>query len=394
MDDFTPDEPAAEEKSSPLLKRFLLLVVGVCIAASCFLLSGGIELKGIETTDIQQQEDNQRDNKLVLATEMATKEQQQPHWQAKGQALARIYPSRSVDKNWCIPASTTKKRNREAVGLLFIKIYKCASSTGSSITLNIAHHVAQRLNMNTSACHTVAQHHQTQHLYIPERRKETSFLWTLVRHPAKRVVSHFFFKRVSRDHVEPTNRNMKQYFRENKNFQVDSLQEGSLQNYTLVEVLQELDFVGVVERMDESLVVLQMLLGLQASDIVVLSSKRAGGYDAHKKCHLIQPSFRTNRIDRYLNTAFVQNNLDFVLYAAANASLDKTIDALGRERVEAEVKRHKQLQQVTEEACLEKAAFPCSPKGVYQPELSANSCYAADWGCGHTCVSETLRPFT
>lgn len=187
---------------------------------------------------------------------------------------------------------------------------------------------------------------------------------------------------------------MLEYMQHEKNFQLHSLQEGSLQNYTLANILQELDFVGVVERMDESLVVLQLLMGLQPADMVVLSSKRSGGYDSNKQCQWIQPSFITAKIQNYLETAFIKDNLDYVLYAAANASLDKTIHALGRELVEKQVQHHKQLQQIAEEACLERATFPCSAEGVYQPELAKKSCYESDWGCGHECVSETLMPFT
>jgi len=81
------------------------------------------------------------------------------------------------------------------------------------------------------------------------------------------------------------------------------------------------------------------------------------------------------------------------LYAAANASLDRTIEALGRERVEREVKRHEYLQHVAEKECLQKAIFPCSKDGVYQASLSSKSCYVykRDWGCGHSCIYEALQ---
>lgn len=133
MDDFTP-AAAPGEHSLVFKRRMLLLLVGVCIAASCVLLSGA----GMELKDIKATKDDQR--------QQITKEQQ-TDWQLEGQALARIYASRAAnDYDWCIATSKQKKNNKDASGLLFVKIYKCASSTGSGITLSIAHNVGKRLN--------------------------------------------------------------------------------------------------------------------------------------------------------------------------------------------------------------------------------------------------------
>ena len=45
------------------------------------------------------------------------------------------------------------------------------------------------------------------------------------------------------------------------------------------KILDNYDFIGVTDRFDESLVVLQLLLGLETSDILYLSSKKSGNYD-------------------------------------------------------------------------------------------------------------------
>jgi hypothetical protein len=42
--------------------------------------------------------------------------------------------------------------------------------------------------------------------------------------------------------------------------------------------MEDYDFIGMVERMDESLVIMKMLLQLDMNDILYLSAKHGGGY--------------------------------------------------------------------------------------------------------------------
>ena len=69
-------------------------------------------------------------------------------------------------------------------------------------------------------------------------------------------------------------------------------------------MLREYDFIGLVERLDESLVLLRLLLGLNAGDILYISAKQSGGYDAggyKGTCYKIAPSFTTPEMKDYLN---------------------------------------------------------------------------------------------
>jgi hypothetical protein len=169
------------------------------------------------------------------------------------------------------------------------------------------------------------------------------------------------------------------------------LTAGNLKGYTLAQIIEEIDFIAIAERLDESMAVLQLLFGLRAEDVIVLSAKQSGrSYDhnRHTECRMIVPSKVSPVVDEYLSTSFVQGNDDYVLYAAANASLDKSIDSLGRERVMREVERHRYLQQLAEHECLEEAKFPCSHDGKPQFEESRLSCF--DMGCGHECVARVL----
>lgn len=220
-------------------------------------------------------------------------------------------------------------------------------------------------------------------------------MWTIVRDPAKRSLSSFFFFHVSHRFKKPTNEAIIKYLENQKNFQVKALQRGSLRNYNLEEIIEEMDFIAVAERMDESLVVFRLLFGLEPSDMIVFSSKKAGTYDLgrvkSKKCDKLIPSFVTPQVEEYISTAHQMKNRDYILYAAANASLDRTIDSLGRKRVEEEVELHRSLQAKAEKFCLGEAKFPCSREGVRQAGPAKTSCYNRDWGCGHECIRNLLH---
>jgi hypothetical protein len=79
------------------------------------------------------------------------------------------------------------------------------------------------------------------------------------------------------------------------------------------------------------------------------------------------------------------------LYYAANESLDRTIQALGVERVRERTRKIQRLQALANDRCLSKAIFPCSNEGVRQVNESSKDCYFMDSGCGHRCVDEALQ---
>jgi hypothetical protein len=138
------------------------------------------------------------------------------------------------------------------------------------------------------------------------------------------------------------------------------------------------------------------LFDLDDKDMIVLSAKTSGGYDdgEYKKCFLIQKPFTTPEVDEYLATDFKVNNADYLMYAAANRSLDLTIDALGRKRVEESVRKHRVLQKLAEEQCLAQAVFPCSSaNGTKNGRLSKLDCYGQDSGCAYPCVDRVIQEY-
>jgi hypothetical protein len=72
-------------------------------------------------------------------------------WQSAGHELSRVYAAREDKRfGWCSPSDPNHIK-----GLYYIKLPKCASSTGAAVMLNIANNVARR--KNAILCH--AEYH-------------------------------------------------------------------------------------------------------------------------------------------------------------------------------------------------------------------------------------------
>ena len=99
------------------------------------------------------------------------------------------------------------------------------------------------------------------------------------------------------------------------------------------KILQEYNFIGVVERFDESLVALSFLLGLSLGDIMYAKTeKHAGSYELlHEEkltCIKLVEKNLSSEWEEFLqsNEWKAQIAGDELLYTSVNESLDKTID--------------------------------------------------------------------
>ena len=152
-------------------------------------------------------------------------------------------------------------------------------------------------------------------------------------------------------------------------------------------ILQGYDFMVVVERMDESLVMLQLLLGAEPGDMLSVDSKVPGDYHYFPKketCVQIAKSHVSPIVKQYLNSEpwYTQNYGDYLLLAAANRSLDLTIDAWGRPQFETALTEYRRLKKRASETCSNITVFECSSDGVVQFEMAKDNCYKKDQGCG------------
>ena len=289
------------------------------------------------------------------------------------------------------------------VGNLLVVPPKGASSTLGGIMLRISRNVYQRYHGNhagnSKRC-MPQEHfymHQASKLGYANRDKKTSFLWSMLREPTRRFVSEFFHFEVSRKKVEPTDVNFQQYLSRFHYAPYVSLlhpqpgTHGTNISGAIMDILQEYNFIGVTERMDESLVVLKLLMGLELNDILYLkAAKGSGGFDdgAYKgSCVYIVPSFISPGMQDFLDNNSTWKNMmqgDVLMYQAANKSLDMTIDMLGRHVVEKEVQKFQQAMKVAHEICAN-VTFRCSPGG-HKPPDEKNDCLIFDLACGYRCL--------
>jgi hypothetical protein len=182
------------------------------------------------------------------------------------------------------------------------------------------------------------------------------------------------------------------------------VQRPRLAQRNVKEILDRYDFIGVVDRFDESLVALQLLLGLETSDILYFSSRTRNQYTLRKATqgggnrYLCQASvnprlLRTNTVDKYLSSAtwWAQNYGDMLLYRAASLSLDQTIIQIGLHTFSEALKAFRSMLQFARQRC--DPIFPCSKNGTEQAVRSETYCYFDDIGCGYRCldkISESL----
>jgi hypothetical protein len=159
----------------------------------------------------------------------------------------------------------------------------------------------------------------------------------------------------------------------------------------VAEVLQQYNFIVIVERIQESLVVLQLLLDLKTADILYLLSKLSGGFSfvfrPNPVCqHKLTKAPILPAVDAYLSSShrYAQNYQEYLWYKAANQSLDLTIDNLGQTSFNKALAVYQQMMHKAKN-CEDEAIFPCSLDRVHQEE-DETDCYQKDWGCGYPCL--------
>ena len=145
--------------------------------------------------------------------------------------------------------------------------------------------------------------------------------------------------------------------------------------------------------MDESLVVMQMLLGLESTDMLYFAVKTNGGYDdggTHMGCTYIQKSVLTDGMKKYLESDDwkTRTRSDYMLYEAAKKSLHLTIDHLGRDIFNKNLEDFRQAMEVARSKCDGRVKFPCAPDGSKNPDTE---CVWEDSGCGQTCLNDVTK---
>lgn len=325
----------------------------------------------------------------------------------------RVFPKFPTDnKVPCRPLMSEVEFNSLTsanTGLFLLNQQEIASRTLSGIASRIARNVAarqysQQIEPNRTACTTRMMPMKGKRLKL--RVREQSFLWSMVREPVARMIGKFYHVAVSLDGKEPTLRNFKSFVERNAMYEYGSYfktltmrrhlnpYRTDLHSMYTREILEAYDYIAVMERFDESLAVLQLLLGLETQDVLYLPVRSSGAYGGAsyeptpQKCIKIQPTNVPLPFKEYIYQTYMFEDVfeaDVYFYQAANSSLERTIDALGRDNVELAVKRLRWAQQRVQKQCAKEVKFPCTSDGHRQ---ETSQCFFADVGCGYKCLDK------
>jgi hypothetical protein len=318
-------------------------------------------------------------------------------------------------------------------GLLYEKPPKCASTTLAGVNLRIARNQARKRlpppgNATTTGdaaastapaplCDVRWSHgHPKSNKRAGRyrlRNRTRSFLWSALREPTARSVSWYFFKHLSLDGNPYSDGGFRSfvlnqrdhfylYYLDPRPYSLPAPQASAsavegLDGAVAAEinhVMGEYDFLGVVERLDETLVALRLLLGVPLSDVLYYSSKVQDGYFARApgtRCYHLQPSRVSEPMRDFFRTSpewHAKVASDVALYRAANRSLDLTIDRLGRDRFQEELERFRRAQEAVRGRCQGKVRLPCSREGELALPVEETGCMVGDVGCGMGCLDE------
>jgi hypothetical protein len=150
--------------------------------------------------------------------------------------------------------------------------------------------------------------------------------------------------------------------------------------------------------MDKSLTLLAILMGVSLADVMMgAKSKIAGEYvlsrfgETKGTCVKLVKGKASPGLEKFFESKvwLYHNYLDYVLYAGANASLDRTIDSVGREHFQAQLAEFQRLRELVETKCGNRIGSGCDKDG--RKMLPVESCYDRDFGCGYKCVDDVLQ---
>ena len=330
-------------------------------------------------------------------------------------------------------------------GILFQRPHKTGSTTMVGVVLRLAHNRAK--GSSFAKCKHRAMHGTAQNYRYGQRDRSKSFLFSIIRDPTKRMISEFFHFDVTAYEKEPTDANFlnkarvcchNYYLKElttrtyvpngtavpvldfaiSKGYSTVADLNAAKQsgkpgltrllqreqiaisqfglNYKPEKIVQDIlddyDFIAIMERMDESLVVFQMLLGLTTKEILYTRARSAGGFSNGWKgrpCFYIMKSFLTDGMKQYFASEEWKQTVanDFLMYQAANKSLDRTIASLDREEFDKNLQALQRGLELANENCNGRIRTMCDAGGNLIPVLN-RTCYIWAEGCDHDCIDE------
>lgn len=356
-------------------------------------------------------------------------------WQslARSLHLHREFMDRH-DQAWLVQEQSTtllvddrSNRTYSDAGILYVKNFKAASSTAAGVALRLAY----RLPNNNVSSHGWVRFHHAPGFTYRNRHPTKSFLFTSVRDPASRALSRIFYTQISHHRYDPNDDQALLTFLRDTDSQYGSVRHfgGGYQVwYTSMEgdrlprswgpkmpskvqrrkrihdivkqILYDYDFILVAERLDESIVVMALLMNVSLDDVLVQSAKESTSNSWYyfksgklEICKVPVHAFRSPVVEAHFHSDewLSKNYGDYLLHAAAILSLEATIHRLGQERVARALHVYRSLQEQVSNECRNQTVYHCSDTGKPQRQLSRKNCYSDDSGCGYQCVDTYLE---
>jgi hypothetical protein len=115
------------------------------------------------------------------------------------------------------------------------------------------------------------------------------------------------------------------------------------------EIVGSYDFIGLVEESAKSLVLMQLLLGLDKFDILYHRSPLAGTItyfkDDNDRCGRVMNESPPQTVDEYLDSTdwYRDNAVEVEIYREVRKTIEATIDRIGRDRFDEALCEHKAL---------------------------------------------------
>ena len=204
-----------------------------------------------------------------------------------------------------------------------------------------------------------------------------SFLWTMVRLPATRCLSEFYHFGISRDGKPDTDAAKVAALAACKDVVFDYISPDDSAHTPAALVHEVYSFVGVVERFEESLVLLASLMHIPLASVLFLKAKdsasgsldgRGFAFTPHPPLDTEPPAVRRAAASASFNTS---NRRDYELHRSANEKMDRMWHAN---------RRVFDSRLTAFRAMVARAAALCGNATQREP------CYWNDNGCAFECL--------
>ena len=270
-----------------------------------------------------------------------------------------IFPIRSSFDGRTFPCYDSESSNDLVRGVFYVKIPKTDSSYWRAVGVRTIHRMETSV-FNNGKCSFLGGHNTALSLNLKDRVSEQSFAYTFIRNPREWAVKRFYFRKsVSGGSIGADA--MMQYLQrdKNRNGQAKYIAQHDFRNYADMsnpvaaakEIVASYDFIGLVEEPAKSLVVMQLLLGLDMFDILYHQSPLAGTItyfrDDSDKCGRVIDQSPPQEVKDYLDSTvwYRDNAVEVEIYAEVKKSIEATIDRLGRDRFDEALCDHKALMK-------------------------------------------------